>query len=70
MEYKIIEVHGRQHVCRFSNRVETVYKRKDEATGEVTERVIPAPNYLGTGMVLSGVVRIGETIEQFLKRKR
>ena len=56
MEYKIIEVHGRQHVCRFSDRVETPK--------------VKAPNYLGTGMVLSGVVRVGETVEQFLKRKR
>ena len=38
------------------------------ATREVTKERIPMPNFLGTGKALVGILRSGESVEQFLKR--
>jgi hypothetical protein len=58
---KTIIVHGRTHVL-------TESKRNDNVEDGQTK--IEQPNYLGTGMALCGVLRPGETLEEWKKRRK
>ena len=53
-EYKTIGLCGRTHVLRYYRRM---------GVGEVQ------PNYIGSGMALCGVLRDGETLQEWISRK-
>lgn len=53
--YGTIKVVGRTHI------VKEVFRKDMD---------FPAPNYQGTGKALVGVCRVGETLEEWVKRRR
>ena len=71
-EYKTCIVHGHEHVVAFSDRKQYSYtaKENDKDGNIISVRKIDIakPNYLGIdGMCLCGVLKKGETLEQWIK---
>jgi hypothetical protein len=59
--FKTIDVKGKQHVIIEVNRID--YKLLH---GQTTQRnVAEQPNYRGSGMALCGILKKGQTLEQF-----
>ena len=65
--YITMRVNGRTHVVRQFNRRK--YRTKQYPGGMETVYT-PAPNYLGTGMALCGVLRYGQTLEEWVSEKK
>lgn len=54
-EFKSVIMHGKIHVLRF-------YRRMGSQ--------LPQPNYIGSGMALCGVLRDGETLQEWISRNQ
>lgn len=62
MKYTLLKVHGREHVLKSPGR--------ERGTKLANGEELPMPNYMGTGLALCGILRQGETLEDFKKRVR
>jgi len=66
--YKTIAVKNRLHVVREMNRLP--YCISDYYMSCNGERIrVESPNYLGSGMALSGVLKRGQTLDEWVKEK-
>ena len=65
-EYRLLEIGRRTHVLVSSDRNTNIYD-KDEF-GYTAKEKIPEANYMNTGMALCGILRQGESLENFLVR--
>ena len=79
LDYKVVNFLGKNHVVAFSDREEAFFNRKltdengnvllDENGKQRKEKVISlaAPSYMGIkGLVLCGILRKNETLEQWI----
>ncbi len=60
--FQIIEVHGHKHVLKPSSRVKSYFVQNGVRT-----ELIPNPDYLNTGMCLCGILKAGQTLDEFIK---
>jgi hypothetical protein len=56
--FSIIRVCGRSHVIREVDRPNVLYR-------DNVKIVIPDPNYMNTGKALCGILKIGQTLEEW-----
>ena len=83
LDYKVVNFLGKNHVVAFSEREEAFSNRKltdkngnvllDENGKQRKEKIISlaAPSYMGIkGLVLCGVLRKNETLEQWIQKEQ
>lgn len=64
--YKIFRMFGKNCVICANNRSTEIYKEVDGVSVRID---IPAANFQGTGMALTGILKGGQTLEEFAKDK-
>ena len=70
MNYHQLEVNGRIHILKLVDRNGQYYFKHQKERRPARMEALPNPNYKGTGMALCGILKKGETLEQWIERTR
>jgi hypothetical protein len=65
--YELLKVHGRHHVLTEQINIRRTVRQYN---GNYIEISHPDANYMGTGKCLCGVLNKGETLEEWILRKK